>query len=141
LTQVYGTFIGRWYVTVLGIVFIWRASRHLGWRNTALYVGAAVGVGALAENASVHFGLPYTRYVFNSALRSKELVVGDVPLMVPLSYTFLGYFGFAAGRMLASGPYATRGDAHGRNTSWASYWRSGPYGSWTRCPGSASTGS
>ena len=47
LTTVYGTFIGRWYVTVLGIVFIWRASRHLGWRNTAPHVVAAVGVGAL----------------------------------------------------------------------------------------------
>jgi hypothetical protein len=28
--------------------------------------------------------------------------------MVPLSYTFMGYFGFSAGRMLASGPWRTR---------------------------------
>ncbi len=108
LTQVYGTFVGRWYVTVLGIVFVWRATRHLGWKTTALYAVVSIGVGALAENASVHIGIPYTRYVFNPALRSKEIFIGDVPLMVPLSYTFLGYFGFAAGRMLASGPYATR---------------------------------
>jgi uncharacterized membrane protein len=108
LREVYGTFVGRWYVTALGIVFAWRAARQLGWRRTAIYAAAAIGLGALAENASVHVGIPYTRYVFNPALRGKELFVGDVPLMVPLSYTFLGYFGYAAGRILASGPYATR---------------------------------
>ena len=108
MTEIYGTFVGRWYVTVLGVVFVWRATRHLGWKKTALYVVVAVGVGALAENGSVHLGIPYTRYVFNPALRGKEIFIGDVPLMVPLSYTFLGYFGFAAGRMVASGPYWTR---------------------------------
>ncbi|MGI8492139.1 MAG: carotenoid biosynthesis protein [Acidimicrobiales bacterium] len=108
MRELYGTFIGRWYVTLLGLVFVWRASRHLGWRKTFLYAVVAVGVGALAENGSVHFGFPYTRYVFNHALRGKEIFIGDVPLMVPLSYTFLGYFGFTAGRILASGPRWTR---------------------------------
>jgi uncharacterized membrane protein len=107
--EVYGTLVGRWYVTVLGAVFLWRAVRHMGWRRTLLYGVVAVGVGALAENGSVHLGIPYSAYVFNPALRGKELFVGDVPLMVPLSYTFMGYFGFSAGRMLASGPWRTRG--------------------------------
>jgi uncharacterized membrane protein len=108
VTQLYGTFIGRWYVTALGATFLWRASRQLGWRNTILYSAVALGVGIVAENGSVHFGIPYTTYAFNAALRKKEIFVGDVPLMVPLSYTFLGYFGFAAGRMVASGPKHTR---------------------------------
>jgi len=107
--EIYGTLIGRWYVTLLGLVFLWRAVRHIGWRRTLLYAVAAVGVGALAENGSVHLGIPYTAYSFNPALRGKEIFIGDVPLMVPLSYTFMGYFGFAAGRMLASGPWRTRG--------------------------------
>ena len=68
----------------------------------------AVGVGGLAENGSVHLGVPYTRYAFNDALRGKELFLGDVPLMVPLSYTFMAYFAFASGRLLASGPFRTR---------------------------------
>jgi hypothetical protein len=34
--------------------------------------------------------------------------IGDVPLMVPLSYTFMAYFAFASGRLLASGPWRTR---------------------------------
>lgn len=108
--QLYGTLVGRWYVTVLGLVFVWRASRHLGWRNTGIYAVSALAFGALAENASVHWGVPYTGYDFNEALRGDELFLGDVPLMVPLSYTFLGYLGFASGRLLVSGPRRTRGD-------------------------------
>ena len=106
---VYGTLVGRWYVTVLGLVFLWRAVAHMGWRRTLVYGVLAVGVGALAENGSVHLGIPYTGYSFNAALRSKEVFIGDVPLMVPLSYTFMGYFAFSAGRLLASGPWHTRG--------------------------------
>lgn len=108
MREIYGTFIDRWYVTVLGVVFVWRASRHLGWRNTGLYFVSALAVGGLFENLSVHFGFPYTGYAFNDALRGKEIFLADVPLMVPLSYTFMGYFGFATGRVVASGPRHTR---------------------------------
>jgi len=108
LREVWGTVGGRWYVTIFGAVFLWCAVRQLGWRRTLLYAVVAVGVGGLAENGSVHFGVPYTRYAFNDALRGKELFLGDVPLMVPLSYTFMAYFAFASGRLLASGPYRTR---------------------------------
>ncbi len=103
-----GTFIGRWYVTLFGVVFVWCAVRDLGWRRTALYALIALTVGSLAENGSVHLGVPYTRYAFNSDLRGDELFLGDVPLMVPLSYTFMAYFAFSSGRLLASGPWRTR---------------------------------
>jgi uncharacterized membrane protein len=82
--------------------------RHLGWRRTLGYVLPAVALGALFENGSVRFGFPYTHYTFAASLRGKELFVGDVPLMVPLSYTFMGYLAFAAGRLVASGPWHTR---------------------------------
>jgi uncharacterized membrane protein len=108
LHEIAGTVVGRWYVTLFGITFLWCAVRQLGWRRTLLYTAVAVTVGALAENGSVHFGLPYTRYTFNPALKGDELFVGDVPLMVPLSYTFMAYFAFAGGRLLASGPFRTR---------------------------------
>jgi uncharacterized membrane protein len=103
-----GTVVGRWYVTVFGIVFLWRAVTHLGWRRTLTYVTVALVVGGLAENGSVHLGVPYTRYAFDDSLRGDELFLGDVPLMVPLSYTFMAYFAFAAGRLVASGPWRTR---------------------------------
>ena len=106
--EVVGTFVGRWYVSLLGVVFLWCAVRHLGWRRTLAYTVPAVLLGALFENGSVHLGLPYTRYAFDPSLRGDELFIGDVPLMVPLSYTFMGYFAFAAGRLVASGPRRTR---------------------------------
>jgi uncharacterized membrane protein len=108
-----GTF-GRWYVTLFGIVFAWCALRDLGWRRTLVYSVVALLVGGLAENGSVHLGVPYTRFTFNSDLRGDELFLGDVPLMVPLSYTFMAYFAFSSGRLFASGPVA-----HARVTSLA----------------------
>ncbi len=109
MRQVWGTVGHRWYVTIFGIVFLVCAVRQFGWKKTLAYGVAAVGLGVLAENGSVHFGVPYTQYHFNSALRHKEIFVGSVPLMVPLSYTFMAYFAFAGGRLLASGPWRTRG--------------------------------
>ncbi|MDQ1375320.1 MAG: hypothetical protein QOJ09_2658 [Actinomycetota bacterium] len=106
---VIGTVLGRWYVTLFGLTFLWCAVRQLGWRKTLIYLGGSLVVGLLFENGSVKYGFPYTHYRFNDALRGKELFVGDVPLMVPMSYSFMGYFAFATGRLLASGPRRTRG--------------------------------
>ncbi len=105
--ELYGTFVHRWYVSLFGVVYVWRASRHLGWRNLAIYTVTAVGFGLLAENGSTHFGFPYTHYTF-TAPRHDEIFVGTVPLMVALSYTFQGYFAFATGRLIASGPWRLR---------------------------------
>jgi uncharacterized membrane protein len=106
--QLIGTVFGRWYVTLFGLTFLWRASRQLGWRKTGIYVAIALVVGLAAENGSVHVGFPYTTYSFDESLRGDEIFAWDVPLMVPLSYTFMAYFAFAAGRMIASGPMRTR---------------------------------
>ncbi|MBV8959870.1 MAG: carotenoid biosynthesis protein [Actinobacteria bacterium] len=103
-----GTVFHRWYVTLFGLTFVWQAVKHMGWRRTLLYAVAAVGVGALAENGSVHLGFPYTRYAFEHSLRGHEIFLGDVPLMVPLSYTFMAYFAYLSGRFLAAGPRHTR---------------------------------
>jgi putative membrane protein len=105
--ELYGTVFHRWYVSLFGIVYLWRASKQLGWRNLGIYTVLAVAVGALAENGSTHVGFPYTHYVF-TAPRRDEVFVGSVPLMVPLSYTFMGYFAFAGGRLIASGPWRLR---------------------------------
>jgi uncharacterized membrane protein len=106
--QLIGTVFGRWYVTLFGLTFLWRASRQLGWRRTGIYVVVALVVGLAAENASVHAGFPYTTYTFDTSLRDNEIFAWDVPLMVPLSYTFMAYFAWAAGRLIASGPMRTR---------------------------------
>lgn len=108
MDELLGTLIGRWYVTLFGLTFLWRASRHIGWRNTGIYSVIALTVGVIAENASVHLGIPYTRYSFNPNLRGDEIWAFDVPLMVAMSYGFMSYFAFAAGRLIASGPFRTR---------------------------------
>jgi uncharacterized membrane protein len=109
MQEIVGAVVGRWYVTGFGIAFAVNALRHLGWRRTLQYAVVALVVGVAAENGSVHFGIPYTRYAFDEALRGDEVFVGDVPLMVSLSYTFMGYFAFAAARLVMSGPRRTRG--------------------------------
>ena len=106
--EIIGTVVGRWYVTAFGIAFVVLAVRHMGWRRTAVYTAVALVVGVVAENGSVRVGVPYTRYAFNDDLRGKELFVGDVPLMVSLSYTFMSYFAFAAARLVVGGPHRTR---------------------------------
>lgn len=113
LEQIIGTFAGRWYMTLFGIGFLSLALPDLGARKTLAYSIVAIGVGVLAENGSVRFGIPYGYYAFDPTLRGREIWVGDVPLMVSLSYTFMAYFAFGAARLLVSGPYRTRSDARG----------------------------
>ena len=107
-TEVVGTLVGRWYVTLFGVAFVVLATRHLGWRRTGIYTAVALAVGAIAENGAVHTGIPYTRYSFDDRLRGDELFLGDVPLMVTLSYTFMAYFAFGAARLVVAGPYRSR---------------------------------
>ena len=108
-----GTLIGRWYVSLFGVTFAFAAVRHLGWRRTLAYAVSATAVGVIAENGAVRWGVPYTRYAFEESLRGEEIFAGDVPLMVSLSYTFMGYFAFATARLIASGPLRRRGSAPG----------------------------
>ena len=107
MDQVIGTIVGRWYVTSFGLAFLYFGWRLLGARKLLIYSVVSVALAALAENASVHWGIPYTTYAFNESLRSQELWLFDVPLMVPLSYSFVMFFAFAAARLVASGPWRT----------------------------------
>ncbi len=111
MEEIAGTILGRWYVTLFGITFLVTSVRHMGWRRTLGYGVVATLVGIIAENGSVHWGIPYTRYSFSEALRGEEVWAFDVPLMVSLSYAFMGYFAFCTARLVASGPWRTRGDA------------------------------
>ena len=111
MDELWGTLAGRWYVTLFGVTFAVTAVRHLGWRRALAYAVGATVVGIAAENGAVHTGIPYTRYGFSGSLRGEELWVGDVPLMVSLSYAFMGYFAFCTARLVASGPWRTRGRA------------------------------
>ncbi|MGH9110695.1 MAG: carotenoid biosynthesis protein, partial [Acidimicrobiales bacterium] len=108
MDEIAGTVVGRWYVTLFGVAFAVSALRNLGLRRTAIYTGVALAVGVIAENGSVAVGFPYTRYAFAEGLRGDEVFVGDVPLMVSLSYTFMAYFAVGAARLVVGGPHRTR---------------------------------
>ena len=107
LDLVLGTVFGRWYVTLFGLAYLYYGRRLLGAGRLALYSLIAFAVAAVSENASVQWGIPYTRYSFNEALRAHELFLGNVPLAVPLSYTFVMFFAFGAARYVAAGPWRT----------------------------------
>jgi hypothetical protein len=47
---VIGTFVGRWYVTMFGVVFLLVALRHLGPKRTAIYIAIALVLGVFVEN-------------------------------------------------------------------------------------------
>ena len=104
LDLVVGTFVGRWYVTLFAIAYLVLGGRLLGARGLAIYSGVALAIAVASENASVVWGVPYTRYAFNQGLRGQELFIGTVPLAVPLSYTFVMFFAFSAARYVAAGP-------------------------------------
>lgn len=104
---VIGTFVGRWYVTLFGLAYLVYGTRLLGARRLAVYSSIAFAIAVVSENASVVWGIPYTLYSFNEALRGRELFIGNVPLMVPLSYTFVMFFSFGAARYVAAGPWRT----------------------------------
>lgn len=107
LRLVIGTFVGRWYVTLFSLVYLVYGRRILGGRRLTIYSAIAFAIAVASENASVVWGVPYTLYSFNAALRGHELFIGNVPLAVPLSYTFVMFFAFAAARYVAAGPWRT----------------------------------
>lgn len=102
-----GTFIGRWYITLFGLAYLYYGVRLLGARRLGLYSAIAFVIAVASENASVVWGVPYTLYSFNQELRAHELFIGNVPLGVPLSYTFVMFFAFMAARYVAAGPWRT----------------------------------
>jgi uncharacterized membrane protein len=136
--EVLGTVVGRWYVTAFAIVYAAVIVRHLGWRRAAVFTSVAFAVAVAAENASVHVGIPYTRYAFDPALRGQELHIGSAPLFVPLSYTFVTYFAFAAGRLIASGPWRTRATRPWHE--WTIAWLLGVWVIWILDPASRLNG-
>lgn len=103
--ELWGTFAGRWFVWLFAAAYVFLGRRLLGWKRLGLYTVAAFAVAAVSENASVRYGFPYTRYAFDAGLRGNEVWLGDVPLFVPASYTFVMFFGFYGARCVAAGPW------------------------------------
>jgi putative membrane protein len=99
-TQLVGTATLRPYVIGFLVVFLIAATRDLGTRRTALYLGWAVGIALAAELASTRVGVPFGLYHYTGDTRGVELFVSNVPIFSPLSFPFLAYASFCLARIV-----------------------------------------
>ena len=90
--------------SVVGGVAIGWLGDKIGRKKALLASLALLAAGSILSALAGHYGNHHA----TGRTRGSELWIGDVPLFVPLSYTFMGYFAFAAGRLVASGPASGR---------------------------------
>lgn len=89
-----GTVVLRPYVFAFLAVYVFLASRQMGWLRTIIWTGVGYGVAFSAEYGSIHWGIPFGDYYYVPATLDRELWIAGVPFMDSLSFTFLSYTGF-----------------------------------------------
>jgi len=106
-----GTLVLRPYVFAFVACFLAAGAWDLGWRRTLLFAAWVWPLAWLAEFTSTRLGVPFGLYHYTGFTRGQELYLADVPLMDPLSFTFLTYAAFCLARGTlgprASGPALT----------------------------------
>ena len=95
---VLGTLVLRWYVFGFVACFLVAGAVDLGWRRTLVFAVWVWPLAWAAEFASTRTGVPFGLYHYTGATRGHELYVANVPLMDPLSFTFLAYAAFCLAR-------------------------------------------
>ena len=98
---VLGTLVLRPYVFAFLASYLIVGARDLGWRRTLLFGAWVWPVAWVAEFSSTRTGVPFGFYTYTGYTRGQELFIGDVPLMDPLSFTFLAYAAFCVARAVA----------------------------------------
>jgi len=95
---VLGTLILRPYVFGFVACFLVAGTVDLGWRRTLVFAAWVCPLVWAAEFVSTRTGVPFGLYHYTGATRAHELYVANVPLMDPLSFTFLAYAAFCLAR-------------------------------------------
>jgi putative membrane protein len=72
----------------------------LGWRRTAVFFAASVGLSLAAELTGTATGWPFGEYAYTSGLGAK--VAGRVPWTIPLSWFAMGLSAYLLGRALVA---------------------------------------
>jgi len=103
-----GTVLLRPYVFVFVAVFVVLAISDLGWRRTVLFAGCVGTVVWCAEFCSTRIGVPFGFYHYTGTTRGRELYLSNVPLVDPISFTFLAYAAFCVARLGAAGRRLSR---------------------------------
>jgi len=101
----FGTLALRPYVFAFLAAYLVAASADLGWRRMLGFAFWMSPLALLAELSSTRTGFPFGLYQYTGATRGHEIFLADVPLMDPLSFTFLAYGSFCLAR-------ATLGSRH-----------------------------
>jgi len=103
LSLLAGTVLLRPYVFVFLALYLFLASRQIGWARTLLWTATGYALALSAEYGSIHWGFPFGDYYYIDATRDRELWVAGVPFMDSLSFTFLSYIGFSCAWQLEAG--------------------------------------
>ena len=93
-----GTLVLRPYVFAFVAAFLVAAALDFGWRRTLRFAAWATPLAWLSEFTSTRIGIPFGLYHYTGLTRGQELFVADVPLMDPLSFSFLTYASFCLAR-------------------------------------------
>jgi uncharacterized membrane protein len=108
-----GTVLLRPYVFAFLAVYLFLASRQIGWTRTIAWTIAGYAVAFAAEYGSVHWGVPFGDYYYIPATQDRELWIAGVPFMDSLSFTFLSYTGFTCAWQIVAawktGPFLRHG--------------------------------
>ena len=83
------TVILRPYVFVFLAVFLFLASRLIGWRRTGYFMAITWIVAFICEFSSTRTGIPFGWYFYTGSTVGQELYIADVPFMDSLSFVFL----------------------------------------------------
>src|SRR5437899_7112301 len=97
-----GTVTLRSYVFAFLALFLLAGLADLGWRRTLGFAGCVSPVAWLSEFSSTRTGVPFGLYQYTLLTRGRELHIADVPLIDPLSFTFLAYASFCLARVALS---------------------------------------
>jgi putative membrane protein len=98
-----GTIALRPYVFAFLAAFLAAGALDLGWRRTLRFGATVSPLVWLAEFTSTRTGIPFGLYHYTGDSRERELFVANVPLMDPLSFSFLAYASFCLARTVLRG--------------------------------------
>lgn len=94
LSLLIGTVALRPYVFIFLALYLFVASRQIGWSRTVLWTITGYAVAFAAEYSSIHGGFPFGDYYYIDTTRDRELWIAGVPFMDSLSFSFLTFTGY-----------------------------------------------
>ena len=114
LSLLLGTVLLRPYVFAFLAIYLFVASRQIGWKHTLLWTISGYCVAFAAEFSSIHGGFPFGDYYYIDTTRNRELWVAGVPFMDSLSFSFLTFTGYSCAWQFLAAHRATNGVFSGR---------------------------